>query len=101
MKCVRIILLATGSESLSRFSVMQTAYRCGVQGFVSRETRKKLLIEAEGSEVQVSEFLKSFHPWSFLIKAQVVEVVETDIKNYKGFDIIKNVPVAEIASEAV
>jgi len=90
MKCVRIILLPIGSESLSRFSIMQNAYRCGVRGFVSRENRDKLLIEAEGSDEQVSDFLKSFHRWSFWVKAQVGDITETDVKNYTAFEIIKN-----------
>jgi acylphosphatase len=88
MKCVKFILLPTGSEPLSRFSVMQVAYSCGVQGCVSKGSHKALLIEAEGSDVQVSEFLKSLSGWSFWIKAQIVEVVETGVKHYKGFNII-------------
>jgi len=86
MKCVRIILLPMGSESLSRFSVMQNAYECGVRGFVSRENRDKLLIEAEGSDEQVSDFLKSFQLWS----VWCVDITETDVKNYTVFEIIKN-----------
>ena len=90
MKCVRINLAPIGSECLSRFSIMEIAYSCGVSGFVSRVNRVKLLIEAEGSDQQLSDFLKSFHQWSFWAKAQVAQITETDTKNYKGFEIIKH-----------
>ena len=75
-------------EAVSRFSVMQTAYRCGVVGYVKRNSDKSVLIESEGSDEQVSEFLEICGSRIMWIPTEIIEVSETEVKNYTSFDLI-------------
>ena len=67
---------------------MQVAYKFGVRGFVKRNANKTVLIEAEGDEEQVSDFLKSFETRSVTIWAEPEVVLESELKNYTQFDVV-------------
>jgi len=88
IKCCQITLQTADDEVVSRFSIMQQAYKTGIKGFVKRKSSTSLLIEAECTEDKLAAFIDWCRQGSEYIKTKKMEVVDSDIKNYTSFDII-------------
>jgi len=73
-----------------RFSAMQAAYRCGVLGFVQNMPNGTVYIEAEGEEDSMNSFVQWCRRGPFGAKVEDVEILESEMKNFKSFDIISS-----------
>ena len=87
MKCIRITISGDIYGSGMRFSVMHFAKDVGVNGFVQYNSCGEIIIEAEGREEQLSEFVSLCREWSASFVVSGVEVSECETKWYSSFDI--------------
>lgn len=88
IRCVHIHLLLKNKEIVSRFLVMQQAYKYGIKGSVQKKGDDAFFIVAEGEE----ESLYKFVHWceTFQLNCpDCISMEEGEILNYKTFDIIK------------
>ena len=88
MRCVHIHLLLKNKEAASRFSVMQQAYKYGINGSVQRKGEDAFFIIAEGEEASLEKFID----WceTFQLKfPDCLTLEEKEVLNYKSFDIIR------------
>ncbi|MBE0647605.1 MAG: acylphosphatase [Bacteroidales bacterium] len=76
-------------DVVSRFIVMQNAYRYGIKGSVQRKGVDELFIIAEGEESSIEEFINWCETFQLNFQG-CVTLEEKEIVNYKSFDIIRN-----------
>ena len=84
-----IQLSIVNKDIVSRFLIMQQAYKHDIKGYVERINSDTLLIHAEGD----SESLEDFLHWcrSFQLKGNdCVSVESASVRNYSGFDIVSS-----------
>ena len=89
MRCVHIHLQVKNKDVVSRFIVMQNAYRYGIKGSVQRNGEDALLIIAEGEEVSLEKFINWCETFQLHFQ-DCLTLEEKEIVNYKSFDIIRN-----------
>ncbi len=70
-----------------RFSAMHFATELGVNGFVQYNSRGEIVIEAEGDEEHLKEFVRWCREGSATMVVSGVEVIECETKWYTSFDI--------------
>ena len=88
MRCVHIHLQLKNKEAVSRFSVMQQAYKYGINGSVQRKGEDAFFIIAEGEEASLEKFINWCEAFQLNFPG-CVTLEEKEIMNYKSFDIIR------------
>jgi|GEM_PF-288335 len=87
MKCIQITISGDIYGSGMRFSAMHFANELGVNGFAQYSSRGEIIIEAEGREEQLEEFIRWCREGSASLVVSGVEVRECENKWYTSFDI--------------
>ena len=90
MKCSQITLKTVKDKDqlVSRFTIMQAAYKYGIKGFVQRLESQALIIETEGPKGNVIEFIEWCRRGSEHLKTHEVRIEELPLKNYLTFDLM-------------
>jgi acylphosphatase len=70
-----------------RFTAMEAAYRYGVKGFAINRPDHSVYIEAEGEDPGLGQFLAWCRKGPLGAKVQQVDIAETSIQGFAGFDI--------------
>ena len=70
-----------------RASAKNTATKLKVSGWVKNELDGSVVIEAEGSENQMSKFLEWCNKGSDFSRVTSVEVKDLQVEGFEGFDI--------------
>jgi len=87
MKCIQITLSGDIYGSGMRFGAMHFANEVGVKGYAQYNRRGDIIIEAEGEEGQLREYIRWCREGPPSLVVSGVEVRETEIKWYTSFDI--------------
>ena len=88
MKCIHITIQKTGKHTLSRFTIMQNAYKYKVTGYVVRESGD-MFIEAQGEEENLEKFIEWCHmsqPWTPK-ETKYVTLEEGTLRDFNSFEI--------------
>lgn len=72
-----------------RVTTKAVADLLSVKGFIKNEKDGTVYIEAEGDEFSLGEFLEFCHKGSDKAVVEKVETIETELKNYRNFEILK------------
>ena len=67
---------------------MQAAYKYEIKGYVRRIESHSIIIEAEGTEENLMEFIQWCRRGSEYLKTLSIQTEELPLKNYFAFDII-------------
>ncbi len=92
MKCFRIIISGNLMNAGIRFRAMEAAYKFGIKGLVKYQKDASIYIEAEGKDEDLELFISWCKKGPIGAVIRHVDVVETDIKNFDGFNIVKRHP---------
>jgi acylphosphatase len=71
-----------------RFTAMEAAYRCSVNGFVMNSGKNTVSVEAEGTIENLDLFLAWCRKGPLGAKVENVEVQEGPLKNFTRFEIL-------------
>ncbi|MBC7417249.1 MAG: acylphosphatase [Pedobacter sp.] len=72
-----------------RVSTKAVANQMGINGFVRNETDGSVYIEAEGESFMLDELVNWCKEGPDGAKVEEVELVEGELKNHKGFEVLK------------
>lgn len=72
-----------------RVTTKAVADLLGIKGFVRNEKDGTVYIEAEGDDFSLGEFLEFCHKGSDKAVVEKVNTLETELKNYRNFEILK------------
>ena len=72
-----------------RVSTKAVANQMGINGFVRNETNGSVYIEAEGESFMLDELVNWCKEGPDGAKVEEVELVEGELKNHKGFEVLK------------
>lgn len=89
MKHLNITVSGKVQGVFFRASVKAVADQLGVKGFVKNQKDGSVYIEAEGDEFSLDAFLEFCNEGPEKAIVEKVEVVESDLKNYRNFEVIK------------
>ncbi len=70
-----------------RYHTKEKAIQLGIKGFVMNKANGKVYVEAEGTEIDLNEFIKWCHQgpnWSRVLN---VNVIEQPLSGFKGFEV--------------
>lgn len=90
MKCYRIELNVTGDSKGFRFEILQKALALDIKGFVMRLSLNDFLIEAEGEDEKLAEFLKWFDDGFHYTQIEGGKAEEIPLKNQSTFEMRDN-----------
>ncbi|MFA5133659.1 MAG: acylphosphatase [Patescibacteria group bacterium] len=71
-----------------RKSAREMAEKLNLSGYAKNEPDHTLFIEVEGEEEKLDEFLKWCNDGPELARVEKLRVMEADLKNFKGFELI-------------
>lgn len=92
MKCFRIIITGNLMNAGIRFRAMEAAYKFGIKGLVRYQKDGSIYIEAEGEDEDLQHFVGWCKKGPIGAVIKYVDVVETEMKNFENFDIVKRHP---------
>jgi len=72
-----------------RASTKAVADQLGVKGYVKNQTDGSVFIEAEGDDFSLNSFVDWCKEGPDKAVVENVEVVETELKNYRNFEVVK------------
>lgn len=86
-KHVNLIISGKVQHVGFRFMAMQAAYKYGVFGYARNKNNGNIMIEAEGDEDNVNNFIEwcKIGPMGSTIKE--IEMEEGEMQDYKAFDV--------------
>ncbi len=87
MKCIQITISGEVYGTGMRFSAMHFANELGVNGFAQYNSRGEIIIEAEGGEEQLREFVRLCRDCSASLEVSEKEMNEREKTEYTSFDI--------------
>lgn len=73
-----------------RFYAMQAAYRYEIKGTVKNMPDKSLVIEAEGEEQNLENFLNWCRRGPVGARVELVQTANGPLKNYSSFEILRS-----------
>ena len=88
MKCLRIHIYGRVQHIGFRFTAMQVAYQRGIRGYIQNQKDGSLIVEAEGEEEKLQEFVEWCKRGPVWAKVNNITVEETEPKNYTSFEIL-------------
>lgn len=87
MKCCQITISGEIMGEGIRFKAMHFACKNGLKGYVMYSKPDEILIEAEGEEEQLEQFLQSCQSGSFSLVPYFTSIIETEVKGFQIFEI--------------
>jgi len=87
MKCIQLTITGDIYGTGMRFSALHFASELGVNGFAQYNSRGEIIIEAEGGEEQLREFVRLCRECAASFVVSGVEVNECEKTGYTSFDI--------------
>ncbi|WP_354359418.1 acylphosphatase [Pedobacter sp. UYP30] len=90
MKHLKITVTGKVQGVFFRASTKAVANQMGINGFVRNEKDGSVYIEAEGEIFMVDELVTWCKEGPDGAKVEEVGVIEGELKNHKGFEILKN-----------
>ena len=75
-----------------RITTKLVADQLGVKGFVKNEADRSVYIEAEADDFEMELFVEFCNKGSDKAEVERVETSESDVKNYRNFELIKKIP---------
>ena len=72
-----------------RATAKAVADQLGVKGVILNEPDGSVIIEAEGDDFSLEMFLEFCHKGSDKAEVETVEVSESNLKNYRNFEVIR------------
>ncbi len=87
MKCIQITISGEVYGTGMRFSAMHFANELGVNGFAQYNSRGEIIIEAEGGEEQLREFVRLCRDCYASLEVSEKEMNEREKTEYTSFDI--------------
>ena len=87
MKCFQINISGDIQGKGFRFTAMHIAHTLHVKGFVQYTGDHDILIEAEGDETSLNDFIEWCTTGPFSSQTSSIRIIETDVKGYQSFDI--------------
>lgn len=87
MKSVQIRISGRVQGVFFRASAKEIADQFGIKGFVRNESNGCVYIEAEADEVLIDRFVEWCHHGPARARVASVEIVEGEVKKFKGFEI--------------
>ena len=75
-----------------RITTKLVAAQLGVKGFVKNEADRSVYIEAEADDFEMELFVEFCNKGSDKAEVERVETSESDVKNYRNFELIKKIP---------
>ena len=87
MKCYRIVISGDVVRKGFRFSAMQMAYKQNIKGYVRYQSGGSVVIEAEGEEEGIKNFIGWCERGPVWATVEKVIVKEVEIKGFVNFSI--------------
>lgn len=87
MKCFRIKVIGKVQGVFFRASTKTQADNLGLNGWVKNEQDGSVMIEVEGEDSTVQEFIKWCRKGSQLSRVDTIHLDEISIQNFLGFKI--------------
>lgn len=90
MKHINIKVTGKVQGVFFRASTKAVADQMGVKGLVKNEKDGSVYIEAEADEITLELFIDWCHEGPEKAKVENVSIADGDLKNYRNFEVIKN-----------
>ena len=91
MKHLDIRVMGKVQGVFYRVTAKAVADQLGVKGIVLNGPDGSVIIEAEGDDFSLDMFLEFCHKGSDKAEVESVEVSESNLKNYRNFEVIRRV----------
>ncbi|MCX6279377.1 MAG: acylphosphatase [Bacteroidetes bacterium] len=88
MKHINITIRGKVQAIGFRFSAMEKAFHCGINGFAKNNGSDMVFIEAEGTPEMLDAFVAWCHRGPMGARVENVLVEESPMKNFSSFDIV-------------
>ncbi len=89
MKHLNITVSGKVQGVFYRATIKAVADQLGIKGFATNQDDGTVLIEAEGDDFSLELFLEFCQKGSDKAIVEKIDTTETDVKNYRNFEILK------------